>query len=105
MPDLRRAQRKQDGLDDFTPRGCGIGLGVWLLVALALSAGIMGLALDHNPNGEFQNDDTGVIYWDRLAPIGIGGFVTIGLIPSMAAGVLAWIVVLISRRRSSNRRS
>lgn len=62
--------------------GVGLSLGIWMCV----------VALDHNPQGEFRDLQTGAVHWDSLGPIiafwGIAGAATTAFLLLLSWGLL-----------------
>ena len=72
-----------------------VAIAIAVLAGLGFAALVGIAALDHNPQGEFHDWDTGAIHWDAFGPLLSMAF----LIPLFAVSLAAGIIRLLSRRK------
>ena len=61
--------------------GAIVWLGFWLLASLVA----LGMAWDHNPQGEYWDYTTGEVHWLPFLGVGLSWFVIVGVFPVLVA--------------------
>lgn len=72
-----------------------LGVIVSAIVGVICSGLVLSIALDHNPQGEFQDQETGRLLWSNLLPLTVAGFVvTAGPVAALYAAIaliIRWV--------------